>query len=125
MEDKEIEVSPTSRTVERILGILGGIFALGGGFFCILLSDLGSAMGETTGTMYIYVSFFVLLSSIIGIVSSALVKRDPKFYGSLNIVSGLIVFNGINIFGSGYIFLILQGCVTLLILSGILSIVRK
>ena len=72
----------TSRTIELVLGIIGGIFGLLGGAFAIILSAFG-------GTEILALGISAILASIVGIVGSVYVKNNAKTGGIILIVSAV------------------------------------
>ena len=109
-ENSEIEkVEPTSRTVELVLGILGGIFGLLGGIFAVLFGVFAS---EITG-----LGISAILASIVGIAGAVFVLKNPKWGGIILIISAIWLIISISLFGViGSVFLGI---------GGILALVRK
>ncbi len=76
-----------SRTVEFILGLLGGIFGFFGALFAILMGSLGGAFGMEEASKIVGLGFAAIIFSIIGIIGAALVKSRTKIAGWLMIIS--------------------------------------
>lgn len=109
-ETSEIKkVEPTSRTVELVLGILGGIFGLLGGIFAVMFGIFAS---EITG-----LGISAILASIVGIAGAVYVLKNPRWGGIILIISALWLLISISLFG-------VLGAV-LLGIGGILALVRK
>jgi hypothetical protein len=104
-----IELKKTSRTVELILGIIGGIFGLLGGVFALMFSAFAPSVGGL-GTS-------AVLASIVGIVAAAYVMQNAKWGGIILIISAVWLLISISLFG-------ILGAV-LLGLAGLLAILRK
>ena len=99
----------TSRTVELILGIIGGIFGLIGGVFALMFSAFAPSVGGL-GTS-------AVLASIVGIVAAAYVMQNAKWGGIILIISAVWLLISISLFG-------VLGAV-LLGLAGLLAVLRK
>ncbi len=100
----------TSRTIELVLGIIGGIFGLLGGAFAIILSAFG-------GTEILALGISAILASIVGIVGSVYVKNNAKTGGIILIVSAVWLLISISAYG-------ILGAV-LLGIAGLLALIRK
>jgi hypothetical protein len=85
-----------------VLGILGGVFGLGGGIFASNIVGLGVS---------------ALFASIVGIGGAAYVLKNAKLGGIILIISAIWLFISIYLFG-------LPGAV-FLGLAGLLAIFRK
>ena len=103
------EEKETSRTVEVIVGILGGIFGLLGGIFAVLFGVFAS---EVAG-----LGVSAILASIVGIAGAAYVLKSPKWGGIILIISAVWLLISISLFG-------IPGAV-LLGLAGLLALLRK
>ena len=104
-----VELKKTSRTVELVLGIIGGIFGLLGGVFALMFSAFAPSVGG--------LGVSAVLASIVGIVGAAYVMQNAKLGGIILIVSALWLLISISLFG-------LPGAV-LLGLGGLLALLRK
>jgi ribosomal protein L40E len=98
-----------SRTIELILGILGGVFGLLGGILAVIFGIFAS---DITG-----LGISAILASIVGMCGAAYVLRNAKWGGIILIVSAVWLLISISIFG-------LLGAV-LLGLGGLLALLRK
>jgi hypothetical protein len=106
-----------SRTLELVLGIIGGFFGLMGGIGAVLIGSFGSAF-NATGYSDIMVSGIVaIVVSIMGIIGAVLVRNKPKLGGLLMILSGIIGFICI------FVFYVLGG--VFLVIGGLLALLRK
>ena len=102
------EIKETSRTIELLLGIIGGIFGLLGGIFAVLFGSLAAAD-------IVILGISAILASIIGIVGSIYVTRNAKIGGIILIVSAVWLLISISLFGvMGSILLGIAGLAALL-----------
>lgn len=102
------EIKETSRTIELVLGITGGIFGLLGGIFAVLFGSLAAVD-------IVLLGISAILASIIGIVGSIYVTRNAKIGGIILIVSAVWLLISISLFGvMGSILLGIAGLVALL-----------
>lgn len=99
----------TSRTIELVLGIVGGIFGLLGGIFAVMFGMFASEV-----TM---LGVSAILASIFGIIGSVLVVKNPKVGGIVLVVSAVWLFISVYLFG-------ILGAV-LMVLAGLLALLRK
>lgn len=76
-----------SRTVELVLGLLGGIFGFFGALFAIGIGGLGGAFGVSGASDVVGLGFGAIIFSIIGIIGAVTVKSKSKRAGSLMIIS--------------------------------------
>lgn len=106
---ENIEINKTSRTVEIILGIMGGIFGLLGGIFALIFSAFAPSVGS--------LGVSAVLASIVGLIGAAFVLQNPKWGGIILVVSAVWLLISISLFG-------VLGAV-LLGLAGLLAILRK
>ncbi|MGC9517466.1 MAG: DUF4064 domain-containing protein [Methanomicrobiales archaeon] len=104
------EINETSRTIELVLGIAGGIFGLIGGVIAVLL-------GSFAGDEIVLLGISAILASIVGIVGSVYITKDPKIGGIVLVVSAIWLLISISLFG-------VLGTI-LLGISGLLAIFRK
>ena len=107
--NKTVEFKKTSRTVELVLGIIGGIFGLLGGVFALMFSAFAPSVGS--------LGISAVLASIVGIVGAAYVMQNAKWGGIILIVSAIWLLISISLFG-------VLGAV-LLGLAGLLAVLRK
>jgi len=104
-----VEIKKTSRTVELVLGILGGIFGLLGGVFALMFSAFAPSVGSLGAS--------AVIASIVGLIGSAYVLRNAKWGGIILLVSAVWLLISISLFG-------VLGAV-LLSLAGLLAVLRK
>ena len=104
-----IELKKTSRTIELILGLMGGIFGLIGGVFALMFSAFAPSVGG--------LGISAVLASIVGIIAAAYVMQNAKWGGIILILSAIWLLISISLFG-------VLGAV-LLGLGGLLAILRK
>lgn len=104
-----VELEKTSRTVELVLGIIGGIFGLLGGVFALMFSAFAPSVGS--------LGISAVLASIVGIIGAAYVLQNPKWGGIILILSAIWLLISISLFG-------VLGAV-LLGLAGLLAVLRK
>ena len=104
-----MELKKTSRTVEPVLGIFGGIFGLFGGVFALMFSAFAPSVGS--------LGVSAVLASIVGIVGAAYVMQNAKWGGIILIVSAVWLLISISLFG-------VLGAV-LLGLAGLIAVFRK
>ncbi len=102
------EIKEISRTIELVLGIIGGIFGLLGGIFAVLFGSIAAAD-------IVILGISAILASIIGIVGSIYVTRNAKIGGIILIVSAVWLLISISLFGvMGSILLGIAGLAALL-----------
>jgi hypothetical protein len=104
-----VELPKTSRTVELILGIIGGIFGLLGGVFVLIFSAFAQSAGG--------LGISAVLASIVGIIAAAYVMQNAKWGRIILILSAVWLLISISLFG-------VLGAV-LLGLAGLLAVLRK
>lgn len=108
--NKQTTATETSRTIELVLGIIGGIFGLLGGVFAIIVSTVG-------GSEILVLGISAILASIVGIIGSVYVKNNAKTGGIILIVSAIWLL--ISISACGILGAVLLG------ISGLLALIRK
>lgn len=104
-----------SRTTEFILGLIGGIFGVFGGFIAMFVGGVDAAFNGHSDIIGLGVGAIVL--SILGIVGSVVVKFKPKLGGvfmTVAAIGGTICIS---------MFYILPGI--LLIIPGLMGLFRK
>jgi len=104
-----VEETQSSRTLELVLGIIGGIFGLLGGLFAISFSVFASEV--------LYLGISAVLASILGIIGAVYVQRNPRNAGLILIISAIWLLISISAFA-------IPGTVFLGI-SGVLALIRK
>lgn len=99
-----------SRNFERIFGIIGSIIGMFSGSFLIILENLGNAHTPLFGLL-------AILASLLGLVSSAYVKKNDEIAGIGFIIATMFV-----ILGSEYINIL---SAIFLLAAGISALFRK
>jgi hypothetical protein len=106
---ENMEKLKTSRTMEMVLGIIGGILGLLGGAFALIFSAFAPSIGG--------LGVSAVIASIVGIVGSAYVMQNAKYGGIILIISALWLLISISAFA-------VPGAV-LLGIAGLLALLRK
>jgi hypothetical protein len=106
---ENMESPKSSRTVELVLGIIGGVLGLLGGGFALIFSAFAPSIGG--------LGVSAVLASIVGIVGAAYVVQNAKYGGIILIISAVWLLISISAFA-------VPGAV-LLGIAGILAILRK
>ena len=106
-----------SRTIEMVLGILGGVFGLIGAIIAFFIVSLGSAFAVTGSSDVTVLGASAFLASIVGIVGAVYVTKDPKIGGIILIISAIWLLISISLFG-------LLGAV-LLGIAGVIALIRN
>lgn len=97
----------TSRTLELVLGVIGGIFGLLGGLFAIVFSVFGPEL--------LYLGMSAILASILGIIGSVYVRNNPRRGGAVLIISAVWLLISISAFAiPGTVFLGIAGVLALI-----------
>jgi hypothetical protein len=99
----------TSRTLELVLGILGGIFGLLGGIFALIFSAFEPSVFG--------LGVSAILASIMGLIGGILVTQNSKYGGIILIISAVWLLISISAFG-------ILGAV-LLAIAGLAALIRK
>ncbi|NYB26104.1 MAG: DUF4064 domain-containing protein [Methanobacteriaceae archaeon] len=86
--DLEVE---RSRTLEVVLGVLGGVFGLLGGVFALIFSAFESSIFG--------LGVSAVLASIVGLVGAVYVTQNPKIGGIILIISAIWLLISISAFG--------------------------
>lgn len=104
---KEATYEKTSRTIELILGIIGGIFGLLGGIAAVML---GIFAADVAG-----LGISAILASIVGLAGAVFVIKNAKWGGIILIISAIWLLISISLFGVlGSVFLGLASILALL-----------
>jgi hypothetical protein len=103
------ENAKTSRTIEMILGILGGVFGLLGGVFALIFAAFAPSVGG--------LGLSAVLASIVGLVGAIYVGQNPKIGGIILIISAIWLLISISVFG-------VLGA-ALLGIAGLMALIRK
>lgn len=111
------------RTVEFILGLIGGILGFLAAMAALALGALAGGLGAAidseeamqSGAFVITLGFAAIVFSIIGIIGAALVKSKPKVSGVLMLVSAFGGLFSISMFYSlSFILLLIAGLMAIL-----------
>lgn len=113
---ERVQDEKTSRTVELILGIIGGVFGLIGAILAFFIGGIGSAFGMGSSDLYV-LGVSALLASVVGIIGAVYVLRDAKWGGIILIASAIWLLISISLFGA-------LGAV-LLGIAGLLALFRR
>ena len=105
------------RTVEFVLGLIGGIFGIIGGILGLSVGGLGSALGSRDFASIFTLGVFAILFSILGIVGSIIVSYKHKLGGIFMIVASIGGLISIS-----YVYIL---PFILLIIAGISGLIRK
>ncbi|URZ01897.1 DUF4064 domain-containing protein [Clostridium felsineum] len=105
------------RTVEFVLGLIGGIFGIISGVAAIGLGGLGVAVGATGSTTVGGLGILAILFSILGIVGAVVVRTKGKLGGIFMTIAAICGFICISYF------YILPG--VLLIIPGLMGLIKK
>lgn len=111
------EVKNIARTAELVLGILGGIFGLGGAIIALSIGGIGGALGAEGAGLISGLGWLAIVASVIGIVGAALVNSKTRLAGGLMLLAAVLGLIAISFF-----YLI---ATILLGIAGILALVRK
>ena len=103
------------RTVELVLGIIGGVLGIISAIAVIFLGGLASALGA--GKLGLFVGLIGLIASIAGIVGAAKVSTQRKLGAGILIGSAIVGFASLSIV---YVL-----PTVLFLVSGCLAIFRK
>jgi hypothetical protein len=110
MTDRQID-KKTSRTIEIIFGIIGGIFGLIGAGLAFVLGAGFNVDSVATG------GFFSIIFSIVSMIAVAFISKQPKIVSIILIIAALVLFITTGLFGA-------LGAV-LLFIGGVLGLIRK
>ena len=77
------------RIASLILGIIGGLFGLGGAIFALFVGGLGSAFGAEGAETVTGLGFAAIPLSVLGIVGGALALSRPKTAAWLQLISAV------------------------------------
>lgn len=104
------------RTVEFILGLLGGIFGFGAALFAIFFGAVDEALSGTSSEVTV-LGWSALLFSALAIVGSVVVRFKAKMGGILMLVSAIGGVISVSLFYG------LPGL--LLLIAGLMGVFRK
>jgi len=105
------------RTVEFVLGLIGGIFGFFGALIALMFGGIGSALGGEGASTIIGLGWLAILFSIIGIIGAALVKSKTKVGGWMMIISAV---GGVISVSFAYAL-----SFVLLIIAGLMAVIKK
>ena len=105
------------RTVEFVLGLIGGIVGFFGAIFALFVGGLAGAFGAKSASLVVGAGWFAILFSILGIVGAALVKSKTKLGGWLMIISAV---GGVISISFAYAL-----SFVLLIIAGLMAVIKK
>ena len=105
------------RTVEFVLGLIGGIFGFFGALIALMFGGIGSALGGEGASTIIGLGWAAILFSIIGIVGAAIVKSKTKVGGWMMIISTV---GGVISVSFAYAL-----SFVLLIIAGLMAVIKK
>lgn len=105
------------RTVEFVLGLIGGIFGIICGVAAMAIGGLGDAVGASGSSGVGGLGISAIILSVVGIVGAAIVSDKSKIGGWLMVIAAI---GGTISISSFYI---LPGI--LLLIGGITALVRK
>ena len=103
-----------SRTVELVLGLLGGIFGLIGAITAIMFGGLGQALNASGASSIVGAGVMAIIFSIIGIVGAVIVKSRNKTAGYMMLISA---FGGLICISLAYVISFI-----LLLIGGIMAL---
>jgi hypothetical protein len=106
------------RTVEFVLGLIGGIIGFFGAIIALMIGGIGSALGGGKGaSLLTSLGWMAILFAIVGIVGAALVKSKTKLGGWLMIISAI---GGVISVSFAYAL-----SFVLLIIAGLMAVIKK
>jgi len=106
-----------ARTVEFVLGLIGGIIGFFGAVIALLFGGLGGALGAEGASQIVGLGWLAILFSIAGIVGAALVKGKRRTGGWLMVISAV---GGVISVSFAYALAFI-----LLIIAGLMALIRK
>jgi len=104
------------RTMEFVLGLIGGIFGIISGVMALMMGSIGSAVGSGSGGLGTLGGWAIALS-VLGIIGACMVSSKSKIGGwfmTISAIGGTICVSA---------FYILPGI--LLIIGGLMALLRK
>jgi hypothetical protein len=103
-----------SRTVELVLGLLGGIFGIFGALSAIGIGSIGDSLGVAKSSSAVLIGVIMLIVSILAIDGAIGVRINPKEAGN-----HMLICAGIGLIVTSFFLFLPAGI--LLIISGILA----
>lgn len=77
------------RTMDFVLGLIGGILGIGSSFFVWFIGGIGSAFGSDDAQLLGGLAISALLFSILGIIGASMVNKNGKLAGLIMTVSSI------------------------------------
>lgn len=77
------------RLASLILGVIGGLFGLGGAVFALFVGGLGSAFGAEGAETVTGLGFAAIPLAILGIIGGAIAMSKPKAAAWLQLISAI------------------------------------
>ena len=105
------------RTVEFVLGLIGGILGFFGAIFALAVGGIAGAFGAESASMVSNLGWSAILFSILGIVGAALVKSKTKLGGWFMIISAV---GGVISISFAYALSFI-----LLVIAGLMAVIKK
>ena len=105
------------RTVEFVLGLIGGIFGFFGAIFAMLVGGLSKVFGASDASTVVGLGWAAILFSILGIVGASLVKSKKKLGGWFMVISAI---GGVISISFAYAL-----SFVLLIIAGLMALIKK
>jgi len=84
------------RVAALILGLLGGLFGIGGAVFAIFVGGVGDAFGAQDASLVMGLGTAAVVISIVGLVGGALALSKPKIASFLMLASAIAGFIAIS-----------------------------
>ena len=81
-----------SRTLELVLGIIGGFFGLLGGIAAVMIGSFGEAFNFAGYSDVMIQGTIAIIVSIIGVIGAVMVRNKPQMGGIIMMLSGIIGF---------------------------------
>ena len=105
------------RSVEFVLGLIGGIFGFLGSTFALAIGGIGSAFGAKGASTISSLGWLAIVFSILGIVGASMVNGKPKLGGLFMLVSAI---GGVISISFYYLL-----SFVLLLIAGLMGLIRK
>jgi hypothetical protein len=105
------------RTVEFVLGLIGGIVGFLGALVALAVGGLGGAFGAKGASMVSSLGWLAIVFSILGIVGAAIVGNKPRLGGTFMLVSAI---GGVISVSFAYAL-----AFVLLLIAGLMGLIRK
>lgn len=105
------------RTVEFVLGLIGGIIGFFSALIAIFIGGIGSVFGMGGASTITNLGWLAMIFSIIGIIGASIVKNKTKVGGWMMVVSAVIGLISISFY---YVLPFV-----LLIISGLMALIKR